>query len=1375
MAVVGNATVVVRAVADQFRKDLRKTFSAAAVDADAGGESAGRRYGKRFSDVLGKTLDGNALLRKMVREIEGAGDGSGLTFGQRFGRRVEDTIGPGFARSMDRVIRASSISGDHAGSGFFNSFLRRGQRGLLDLERNATSAGDGIGNTLRGAFSFQVPDFGGVLLIKITALIPLIGVLGGGLAALVGSLTAVAAVAAFAAGSLAILATGVVGLIGALGAGILAFGGIGKAVSALGAEQADAGKSALASAKAQKAAARAIEEAKRRVIQAEKDLKRAREDAALGAQNAARNVESAERRLVDAQKAAKRAQEDLTRARVDAAHRLVDLQLSLRGSVLGEEQATLNLQRAQENYQRVINDGSASAIDRQQAILDLEQAELALDEAKQRRQDVTLETEKANKAGIEGSDQVVAAKDNINDANQSLRDSEQALADARRDQARQAVDAAERIASAQQNVRDAIQAVSDAQASAAETARSMASAQATAAAALAKLSPEARKFAKFLFSLKPQIAGLREAAGKELFPALTTSIKTIVNDFFPTLKTTLQSMGAALGQFTLQLSAAFSNKNFQNNLTQVTGALVSDFGLAGQAAGNFMRGLVGLARAAEPAFARFLTFIEKITGSFARKFEGEENVSRMTKLINRMADAAALIGSVLFQAGRVIKNVFVAAFEPGIGLTEDMATSLKKTADSIAPGTKKFERLRQFFKDVIPPTKAVMRFLGELGKQFLLLGQDKNGKLSETFDKLRDVLPKVGNAIVTFTTQVAPKFVDVLGEIVDIFQRVVNSNAFGVFIGTIELISKGIKGLFSVLDVLGLDKFAGALLGVAAAMKVLGKATGVKINLRNLTQGAPDATGARPRSRGQALKRAGAGVAVASAAVAIAPALLKGDFKKAASNLGSLVTDNLTPILFLAGPQLVGALKKGMEKAGPALGGAAKKLGGFIKNRIAQSAASGGDAGFIDFSKIFKGTKEAEGGAAKVGKLSGALKKLKSLGPVSKAVRGLGLAFTFMTGPVGLIILGVAALAAGLIYAYKHSEKFRNFVNALGKVVQKVFSAIGDVVGKVFTFVKKHFDIILFALGPFGIAIGLIVQVFKNWDKIREIVGKVIGAVVDFFVKLPGRILDAIRGIGTTVGNFLRGAFNFVRNVFVAAITGYVDFWLKLPGRIVNALGNLGSRVGDVFRRAFGGLSGIVSGIIDRVIDLFRGIPGRLAALGTTLLNAGKSIGTFLLRGVTATLGAVTELVKAPIRVVLDAIRGVFKALSSLQLKVPNWVPLIGNKSFGFPDISSIVPKLAMGATVKPRPGGTLALLAEAGRAESVVDTGLINRRLRNDELGSSRIVDELRKIEALLEQLRTLNGIQIHAPITVPNDKPSENAREVARNLRNLTFELGG
>ncbi|MGX9349165.1 tape measure protein [Microbacterium sp. KNMS] len=76
-------------------------------------------------------------------------------------------------------------------------------------------------------------------------------------------------------------------------------------------------------------------------------------------------------------------------------------------------------------------------------------------------------------------------------------------------------------------------------------------------------------------------------------------------------------------------------------------------------------------------------------------------------------------------------------------------------------------------------------------------------------------------------------------------------------------------------------------------------------------------------------------------------------------------------------------------------------------------------------------------------------------------------------------------------------------------------------------------------------------------------------------------------------------------------------------------------------------------------------------------------------------------------------------------------IDLINGMTGGIRDAASVIgieigeiphvelPKLAAGATVLPRPGGTAAILAEAGRAESVVDTGLLNKALEVGITGS--------------------------------------------------------
>jgi hypothetical protein len=132
--------------------------------------------------------------------------------------------------------------------------------------------------------------------------------------------------------------------------------------------------------------------------------------------------------------------------------------------------------------------------------------------------------------------------------------------------------------------------------------------------------------------------------------------------------------------------------------------------------------------------------------------------------------------------------------------------------------------------------------------------------------------------------------------------------------------------------------------------------------------------------------------------------------------------------------------------------------------------------------------------------------------------------------PIGLIVIGIAALAAGLIYAYNHSKVFR-------QIVQGALHAVVTVATAVFDFFKKHWPLLLGILaGPFGIAVGYVI---KNFGSIKSTVLGAFNAVVGFITGLPGRISKAASGM-----------WDGIKDAFKAAINWIIDGWDSLQFKI---------------------------------------------------------------------------------------------------------------------------------------------------------------------------------------------------------------------------------
>ncbi|GAB1642526.1 hypothetical protein [Krasilnikovia sp. MM14-A1259] len=149
--------------------------------------------------------------------------------------------------------------------------------------------------------------------------------------------------------------------------------------------------------------------------------------------------------------------------------------------------------------------------------------------------------------------------------------------------------------------------------------------------------------------------------------------------------------------------------------------------------------------------------------------------------------------------------------------------------------------------------------------------------------------------------------------------------------------------------------------------------------------------------------------------------------------------------------------------------------------------------------------------------------------------------------PLGLIVLALAAVAAGLYLLWTHSATFR-------KIVTGAFNTVWGAIKTGWNWIKKNWPLLLGILtGPIGWAV---LAITKNWTKIKNgattvkdwIVAR-FDALTTWFGKLPGRIGKALSGLGRFLTAPFRTAFNGVAILWNRTLGG-MSFTLPswIPG-----------------------------------------------------------------------------------------------------------------------------------------------------------------------------------------------------------------------------------
>lgn len=1189
--------------------------------------------------------------------------------------QVENDIRRGFNNSRNAAGRGGRSVGDAFARGFNNSSSGNIFKKIGDGFKNAEGPARKITEQFRS-------------LIRINyTLSTALGVLVGGISSVLSGIVSLAGAAGGAASAFVVIGNGAFAMVAALSAARLALGGVGRALSALNRQTTGGGASAAADAKARENAAQRIEDAERSLAEV---IQRNRDD------------------LVNANNDVRDAQIELNKAFKEGREEIQQLGFDAEDAALSEKKAALELEKARETLARV-QDLPPNSRARKEAELAFQEADLALRKAKDRNADLTKEQDRLARTGVAGTKAVVSA-------NQKL---------------------AQAQASKDKVVRDGIQSQIKAE-------QDLARAKADAVTAgdsgggtdpFAGLNQFQIDFVKFLASLKPKLDELKLSISEAFLPPLQTAISTLVNGAFPTIKTGLTQVGAALGSAAISIANAMvTTKNLENLSVLFKSSATIIEGL-GRTIGSVWGAATGLLVAASPLTERYARYLEGVTSKFDGWVNSVAGQSALRDFFDRAGNAAAdfgtIAGNILGGFGKIIN----ANLGPGTG-GQVLLDWLKEATQKFQDMDSTFEGaggMREFFRAVAYNTKSIMQSIGALLGELIKLGA--NQSIGITFGILEKGAPFIGQ-MMNDAVDAGPAMANLVVVLAEIGALLSDPNQASAFFDGIRWAAEKFRDFLKLEVVQEVLKIAGPITAFAAGLGVVAQVMAFAGNL----------------ILGYLTKIAGAFMAVGKVLMANPILIVIGALVAAFVYLYTTSEEFKTQMDAIFGElatmfgqvfgEIATAVMDLVAVLGPVLGAVLTSMAPVISGLV-QAIASV----LMTVMPILSGVI-----VDVVNAISSILVALTPVIPPLMAAIGQIIQALLPLIPVlidGILPVFVALSSAFLDLAVMLVESlapaigpilelFAMIVEAIMPIViviiEKLLPVFLSIITMVTQLILGMMPFVQFILGILIPVIAWLAELFTAF--IMLIVGKneegmaKINELYSAFTKWWNDMWAAIgQFLADTWNNILKwiqDAWNNISKFVTDGVNGFMEWWngiwsgigefisttwnkilmyVKYYWAVLNMYISVAIRIFmDWWTGIWSGIGSFIGDVWNNILNFFKNGWNFVVNWITGAINNFRNNWTSVWTGIGNVVGDIFQNivngVKAPINWIIDMINGIIGSINQLRIQIPDWVPLVGGKTLSF-NIPKI-PKLAMGGIVSPTNGGTLAQIAEAGRPERV-------------------------------------------------------------------------
>lgn len=338
-------------------------------------------------------------------------------------------------------------------------------------------------------------------------------------------------------------------------------------------------------------------------------------------------------------------------------------------------------------------------------------------------------------------------------------------------------------------------------------------------------------------------------------------------------------------------------------------------------------------------------------------------------------------------------------------------------------------------------------------------------------------------------------------------------------------------------------------------------------------------------------------------------------------------------------------------------------------------------------------------------------------------------------------------------------------------VIGKVVTTVGKVI-KTISAIKKAFNAVTGAMSLMNPTVLIVVAViaalaaiaiivYKNWDKIKPVVDRVIEAFKKFWEKCK----DIYEKAKTGVVNFVERLKNFgqsVKDCFFKIKDWIFETYNKLKEKFLKMIEKLKSSPGIL-----GAIFKNIKNVIDALKGYFQGIIQFVKSVFTGNWKQAWEAVKKIFSNVFSGLGA---LLKAPLNAVIGLINSAIGGINKIKVDIPDWVPGIGGKTIGFniptiPLLAKGTKDFVGGAAVINEQGGELVRLPSG--AQVIPHDQSIRQAVGLGEALASRNLENrlIRMTDVLRERTRTLPELK------TAQATPSRRSEKDGRTVKNITI----